>query len=365
MDTATNSTQAHEFPAPVGGAPFPIDFAPSILFVILYALLIPVIIWRVADRRSRTIALLGTACLAIERIVTFSLRANAALKEGPRESAGLQTYFQATFGVGYITMSQDLTNLFRALLVDTTFARAASGAGDTASTRSHPSIPLVAMRSDGSAAVAPGGPGSVQGDDLENCLNMKYNAWKQFLTKGSSAWQDAAREDQPRLRKRLRHIFGLGSLVYLTAIVMNVVASIEYRHTVPSGSNSSTIQVLRGASAGIAFVLIGILTCAATYAIIALPRVPKIPSLFIVIVAHFLALVGCYRLIMAHATTTSLLSTAHGSQNTRSEKVAFWVLSAAPEWVAAALLVSINGRRTFRTGLWGDLNSNKPQPKDL
>ena len=74
---------------------------------------------------------------------------------------------------------------------------------------------------------------------------------------------------------------------------------------------------------------------------------------------------GCYRLIMAHATTTSLLSTAHGSQNTRSEKVAFWVLSAAPEWVAAAMLVGINARRTFRTGLWGDLNSNKPQPKEL
>ncbi|KAI0663965.1 hypothetical protein C8Q70DRAFT_905107 [Cubamyces menziesii] len=320
MDTVTDSTQVHEFPAPVGGAPFPIDFAPSILFVVLYALLIPVIIWRALDRRSRTIALLGTACLAIERVVTFSLRANAALKEGPRESAGLQTYFQATFGVGYITMSQDLTNLFRALLVDTTFARAAaSGSGDTASTRSHPSIPL-----------------------------------------------DGAREDQPRLRKRLRHIFGLASLVYLTAIVMNVVASVEYRHTFRKTDGLSLpCKYRRAASAGIAFVLIGILTCASAYAIIALPRVPKIPSLFIVTVAHFLALVGCYRLIMAHATTTSLLSTAHGSQNTRSEKVAFWVLSAAPEWIAAAILVSINGRRMFRTGLWGDLNSNKPQPKEL
>ncbi|KAH9889390.1 hypothetical protein C8Q73DRAFT_654324 [Cubamyces lactineus] len=313
-----NGTQVDEFPSPVGGAPFPIDFAPSILFAALYALLIPVIVWRAVDRRSRTVILIGTACLAIERVITFSLRANAALKEGPRESAGLQTYFQATFGVGYITMSQDLTNLFRALLVDTTFARASQETGDTGSTRSHPSIPL-----------------------------------------------DTAREDQPRLRKRLRHIFGLASLVYLAAIVMNIVSSVEYRHTMPSGAHSSTIQVLRAASSGIAFVLIAILTCAATYAIIALPRVPKIPSLYVVTVAHFLALIGCYRLIMAHATTTSLLSTAHGSQNTRAEKVAFWVLSAAPEWVAAALLVGINGRRMFRTGPYGDLNSNKPQPKDI
>ena len=74
MDTVTDSTQVHEFPAPVGGAPFPIDFAPSILFVGLYALLIPVIIWRALDRRSRTIALLGTACLAIERYAAYVLR---------------------------------------------------------------------------------------------------------------------------------------------------------------------------------------------------------------------------------------------------------------------------------------------------
>jgi hypothetical protein len=55
------------YPAPVGGLALPSDLAPSIVFAVLYALLLPLVVYRVFDRRSRTTLLLGTIIFSIER----------------------------------------------------------------------------------------------------------------------------------------------------------------------------------------------------------------------------------------------------------------------------------------------------------
>jgi hypothetical protein len=57
------------FPAPIGGVVYPPDYAPSILFATLYGLLVPSIIYRVLDKRSRTTMLIGTILFSIERYV--------------------------------------------------------------------------------------------------------------------------------------------------------------------------------------------------------------------------------------------------------------------------------------------------------
>ena len=62
-----NST--YQFPAPVGGAPNSLDFAPSILFAILYGLMAPIIIWRMVHPRSRNTVLLTTSLFSLERYV--------------------------------------------------------------------------------------------------------------------------------------------------------------------------------------------------------------------------------------------------------------------------------------------------------
>ena len=64
---STNSTQA--FPALVGGVPDSLDFAPSVVFVVLYALIAPIAIWRIAHPRSRNTVLIGTTFFSIERYV--------------------------------------------------------------------------------------------------------------------------------------------------------------------------------------------------------------------------------------------------------------------------------------------------------
>ena len=63
-----------QFPAPVGGTVLPDDFAPSVLFAILYALLSPLILYRILGRRSRCTLLIGTMAFAVERhVVCFKI----------------------------------------------------------------------------------------------------------------------------------------------------------------------------------------------------------------------------------------------------------------------------------------------------
>ncbi|PSS37534.1 hypothetical protein PHLCEN_2v610 [Hermanssonia centrifuga] len=50
--------------------------------------------------------------------------------------------------------------------------------------------------------------------------------------------------------------------------------------------------------------------------------------------------------------TTSILA---GPLNGARSKVFFYVFQVAPEWLACAVLLSVNVREMFGTGLWGDL----------
>ena len=65
LDMSTNST--HEFPSLVGGLPLPVDYAPSVLFACLYAIMVPVVIWRRIRPQSRSLVFLGTVFFSIER----------------------------------------------------------------------------------------------------------------------------------------------------------------------------------------------------------------------------------------------------------------------------------------------------------
>ena len=70
-----------------------------------------------------------------------------------------------------------------------------------------------------------------------------------------------------------------------------------------------------------------------------------------------------YRITVFSRSTTSLFSKAPGAQNTTREKAMFYGLHAAPEFIAAAIMVSLNARRMFGTGPWGDLRARDPKPE--
>ena len=65
--------------------------------------------------------------------------------------------------------------------------------------------------------------------------------------------------------------------------------------------------------------------------------------------------------MFSHLTTS--FSTAPGSQNAPRDKAAFYVLHATPEFLAIATLASLNARRVFGTGPFGDLRVRDPKPQ--
>ncbi|KDQ64161.1 hypothetical protein JAAARDRAFT_187527 [Jaapia argillacea MUCL 33604] len=108
------------FPSPIGGVALSSDLAPSIIFAIIYAILVPFNIYRLFFRKSRTIMVFGTFLFVIERSVIFSIRAAQAHGTLRPDSHKLATYMQITIGVGFFTMIDDFIKLFRCLLVNAT-----------------------------------------------------------------------------------------------------------------------------------------------------------------------------------------------------------------------------------------------------
>ena len=73
-----------------------------------------------------------------------------------------------------------------------------------------------------------------------------------------------------------------------------------------------------------------------------------------------------YEIIVVKNRTDSLTSTAPGSQNTHGEKIAFYALRDLPEVIVAGLLLSLDLRNIFGTGMTGDKFSNpKPKPQTI
>ena len=64
--------------------------------------------------------------------------------------------------------------------------------------------------------------------------------------------------------------------------------------------------------------------------------------------------VAIYRLTVMRFSTTSLLSTAPGSLNSPQAKAVFYALHVGLEFLAIAIVQSLDVRRLFATGKWGD-----------
>ena len=73
--------------------------------------------------------------------------------------------------------------------------------------------------------------------------------------------------------------------------------------------------------------------------------------------------VAIYRLVVMRFSTTSLLSEAPGSLNSIQSKVTFYIFHSTPEYLAVTILIVLDVRRVFITGLWGDRRYTDPKPK--
>jgi hypothetical protein len=81
------------------------------------------------------------------------------------------------------------------------------------------------------------------------------------------------------------------------------------------------------------------------------------------IITILVSVIASYRLSVVRKTTTALDSMAPESLNTTYSKTLFYVFHAAPEWIICAIVLSVNVRRTFGTGPFGDVRNRDETPE--
>lgn len=90
------------------------------------------------------------------------------------------------------------------------------------------------------------------------------------------------------------------------------------------------------------------------------PRTCFLPFSICTAASHLLLqlVIPVYHFVVMHHWTTSLVSTAPGSQNTAGEKALFYVFQAAPEVLSAGILLVVDVKSVFGTGMWGDRSTD-------
>ncbi|GAA6014190.1 hypothetical protein JCM10207_006127 [Rhodosporidiobolus poonsookiae] len=86
------------------------DLAASIIFIILFALLIPLAVWRFADRRTRTFTLLRPAIIVLVRVATYIIR---AIQANGNYDEGLFIGEQVLLLAGLVPLMEPLVKLVR------------------------------------------------------------------------------------------------------------------------------------------------------------------------------------------------------------------------------------------------------------
>ena len=178
-------------------------------------------------------------------MVQFSFRAHAAHNASFRESLSMETYFQASASGGFISIGHDVINVLRALLVASTLSgdmlahhtlTPAHALGD-AHERTQATGSKIALAPRATAGKELGGKGAgtytVELGTEDAASSTSYGAGEggpEFL-------------DQTKLRGTVRAWFGVGSLLFLTGIVVSSIAGAYYKNAI-KGSDASLVRSL-------------------------------------------------------------------------------------------------------------------------
>ncbi|THH00013.1 hypothetical protein EW026_g2447 [Hermanssonia centrifuga] len=312
------SNTSHTFPAPIGGVPAQIDFAPSILFVILYAFLSILAIYRLARSSSRSLVLAGTVAFVVERIIIYSLRASEAHSHSQNESHSITQYWQTTFLIGYISILGSCVSSLQCVLVDTT-------------------LPQKPTQTDGEAGKAISSVGQSENSSAT-----------------SSSENDI--EDDPKARTFYRRLCAVLAVLSWNPILLGVVAGVIYTGGEAYAAAATVAQALRYASIILAFVQISAVQLLSIWAYLCIPKIRRSAVLLIGAVISLLLVITIYHLAIMTLHTTSLYS---GPLNGTGSKALFYVFQAAPEWLASLVLFAVNVREICGTGAWGDRFGSK------
>ncbi|KAG8680479.1 hypothetical protein FRC11_002428, partial [Ceratobasidium sp. 423] len=295
----SDSSQTAWVSRPVGGIPVSDDLAPSILFAVLYALLLPHIIYNFFIRKPRAwnVIQISTVIFAVERIAWCIIRAVQAAHPEKRASGGLMSYVQTTVGLGFVGISGDAIKLLRSTLVNTTLPE--NGASkDRRTSRLYYRYFYVFYELAFLGSIIPG-----------TIASGRY----------SSARFDQAQADNNL--NMLNASAGVALALQATTVLISLAAAFRVKEV-----NRMRCFELAGLT-----LLLSCTRPTETYS-----SQPQIP-------------VPIYRLCVLSIRTIDVFTPL-----SPSARALFYILHLAPEWICVSILLGTNVRTRFGTGKWGD-----------
>ena len=151
--------------------------------------------------------------------MSFALRAKAANDRGTPISESLETYFQASYSAGFLSISQDLAALTRSLLVASTLG------GEMLTL--HKLTPQISKT------------GSVL--ESQKPLTASSRGYADMST-GSGNQGDWGLVDQPQLRAQIRKVFRIVTITFLVAMTFSTIAGGDYRNAIDSGTHADVVR---------------------------------------------------------------------------------------------------------------------------
>ncbi|KAH7100131.1 hypothetical protein BKA62DRAFT_265396 [Auriculariales sp. MPI-PUGE-AT-0066] len=287
-------------PTPPGGISYPKDAAPSIIFAVAFAALLPVVYLRQTSPATRTTVTVLTSITVLQRVILHSLRAAQALHEPIRFSVGLLAYIDASLAYGSLFMLRDALAIFRCSLV-------------------HYTNP----------------------PDLID----PYHDTVCDTTRGVS---------DPRRRQRIRWILTAVDFVLLGLLVPSTLQAVWFPRAVVVEEMTRTVMIARFVVGGGYVILvsgfaIGFYATRKTQWAESEVAKSKLNSL----VSLMLMNAG-YRLANTLRVVPDLHSTGRGSNQSPLDKVFFYICWCFAEWGFAATILFSRTRIEYRTGAWGD-----------
>jgi hypothetical protein len=221
---------------------------------------------------------------------------------------------QMSFGLGSLSIVQDVAKLLRTILVNAT----------------HPKHPY-----------------STEGHSSSNLLIEE-----EFL------------DDQPRSRFWARRTADFTALALLPPTFVGVAAGVQYPKTLDNESKGHQVMTLRYVSAALIVLVELTILVQCVHALVLRPRVNKKALKLLVLLTILLMCPPIYRLCTMHNTITSLLTRGPGSLSDSSAKATFYVFHVLPELIASLLYFGLNIRKMFNTGLAGDVRFRDETPEE-
>ncbi|KAI0081887.1 hypothetical protein K474DRAFT_1634525 [Panus rudis PR-1116 ss-1] len=319
-----SSQVSFTFPSPIGGVPYRSDYTPSFVFAVLYGLLIPITIYRFACKSSRTMVVAGTVFNAVERIVVLALRAEQATSRLERTDSNLTSYLQTSYIIGYLAIAADLVILLRSLLVQATAI---------------PQERIIVID-------------DPESGDKVSLMEKTDKVDVRVETKTVS---------DRRQRERLwyRRITVLALLECLAPFVVGIVAGIVYTNGTTNKGQADLTRVLLYVGAGLSALALLTIQLLAVYAALFVRNAIRSSALLLVGITALLEIITIYHLITLNQQSRGSSSStsdalAHVPRLSLGSDTFFYVFQIIPEYIASVILVGINARERFQTGMWGD-----------